>query len=46
MRPHLEFHIKENDSFGTLATLLDLIRRDLHRRSLNRHGLMLSESAG
>jgi hypothetical protein len=25
----LEFHIKTNDYFGTLATILDLLRQDL-----------------
>ena len=33
----LEFHIAENDYFGTLATVLDLIRQDLDRRQYRRH---------
>jgi hypothetical protein len=28
----LQFHIKENDYFGTLATVLDLVSQDLRRR--------------
>jgi len=33
----LQFHIEENDLFGTLATVLDLIRQDLARRRYIRH---------
>ncbi len=37
----LEFHIQENDYFGTLATVLDLLRQDanlpeIHARTLIR----------
>jgi len=28
----LKFHIKQNDCFGTLATVLDLVRQDLRRK--------------
>ena len=38
----LQFHIKENDYFGTLATLLDLIRQDLDRREYRRHAATLA----
>jgi hypothetical protein len=31
----LQFHIKENDYFGTLAIVLDLVRQDLDRRGYN-----------
>jgi len=33
----LKFHIQENDYFGTLDTLLDLIRQDLDRQKYRRH---------
>ena len=38
----LAFHIQEDDYFGTLATVLDLIRQDLHRNGYNRHALTLA----
>jgi hypothetical protein len=28
----LQFHVKENDDFGTLATVLDLVSQDLRRK--------------
>lgn len=28
----LQFHIEENDYFGTLATVLDLVSQDLKRK--------------
>jgi hypothetical protein len=28
----LQFHIKENDYFGTLATVLDLVSQDLRQK--------------
>ena len=28
---HLQFHIEENDYFGTLATVLDLVSQDLRK---------------
>ena len=42
--PHesLEFHIKENDYFGTLATVLDLMRQDLDRSGFPRHAATLA----
>jgi hypothetical protein len=33
----LEFHIQENDYFGTLATVLDLLGQDLRRHGHTRH---------
>jgi hypothetical protein len=41
-RESLDFHITENDYFGTLATVLDLIRQDLHRKGYNCHALTLA----
>jgi len=38
----LQFHIEKNDFFGTLATVLDLLRQDLDRRGYNPHALTLS----
>ena len=38
----LDFHIAENDYFGTLATVLDLIRQDLDRRKYRRHAAALA----
>ena len=38
----LNFHIQENDYFGTLATVLDLIRQDLDRREYRRHAAALA----
>ena len=38
----LEFHIQENDYFGTLATVLDLVRQDLERCGFNAHAETLS----
>lgn len=38
----LEFHIRENDYFGTLATVLDLIRQDLDRKRYPRHSATLA----
>jgi len=34
---YLQFHIQENDYFGTLATVLDLLGQDLRRRGNIRH---------
>ena len=36
-RDSLQFHIQENDYFGTLATVLDLIQQDLRKRGHARH---------
>ena len=38
----LEFHIQENDYFGTLATVLDLIRQDLDCTEYARHAAALA----
>jgi hypothetical protein len=38
----LQFHIQENDYFGTLATVLDLLRQDLNRRRYHRHAETLT----
>jgi hypothetical protein len=38
----LQFHIKANDYFGTVATVLDLVRQDLDRRGYKPHGCTLS----
>jgi hypothetical protein len=33
----LQFHIQQNDYFGTLATVLDLVSQDLDRRGYKPH---------
>jgi hypothetical protein len=33
----LQFHIEENDYFGTLATVLDLVSQDLRKKGELRH---------
>jgi hypothetical protein len=38
----LQFHIEADDYFGTLATVLDLLRQDLDRRGYKPHGRTLS----
>jgi hypothetical protein len=38
----LQFHIQQNDYFGTLATVLDLLRQDLDHRGYNPHAATLS----
>lgn len=38
----LQFHVKANDYFGTVATVLDLVRQDLDRRGYKPHGCTLS----
>jgi len=44
MREHsLQFHIEQNDYFGTVATILDLIRQDLDRDGYERHAATLSD---
>jgi hypothetical protein len=40
--PPLDFHIRENDYFGTLATVLDLLRQDLSRQGYKRHSVLLT----
>jgi hypothetical protein len=36
-QPSLEFHIRENDYFGTLATVLDQVAQDLRKQKQKRH---------
>ena len=38
----LQFHIEKNDYFGTVATVLDLLRQDLARRRYHRHAETLT----
>ena len=38
----LQFHIEKSDYFGTLATVLDLLRQDLARRRYIRHAETLT----
>jgi hypothetical protein len=38
----LQFHIEKQDYFGTLATVLDLLRQDLDRRGYKPHADTLS----
>jgi len=38
----LQFHIQQNDYFGTVATVLDLVRQDLDRRGYHPHAATLS----
>jgi hypothetical protein len=33
----LEFHISADDYFGTLATVLDLLRQEMERRGRRKH---------
>jgi hypothetical protein len=40
-QPSLEFHIKQNDYFGTLATVLDQVAQDLRKQKLKRHAATL-----
>ena len=37
----LQFHINQNDYFGTLATVLDLISQDLRRKGHSNNAEML-----
>jgi hypothetical protein len=37
----LHFHIEEQDYFGTLATVLDLVSQDLRKRGNRRHAELL-----
>ena len=39
---NLQFHIQANDYFGTLSTVLDLVRQDLDRRRYHRHAETLT----
>ena len=38
----LQFHIKENDYFGTVATVLDLVSQDLRRKGHQSNAEILS----
>lgn len=40
-RQSLQFHIKANDYFGTLATVLDLISQDLRNKGHHSNAEML-----
>ena len=40
-QPSPEFHIKENDYFGSLATVLDQVAQDLRRQKKKRHAATL-----
>ncbi len=37
----LKFHIKENDFFGTIATVIDLVSQDLRKNGQNRNAEIL-----
>jgi hypothetical protein len=37
----LQFHIEQNDCFGTLATVLDLVSQDLRRKGNRSHAMRL-----
>lgn len=39
----LQFHIEQNDFFGTAATVLNLVRQDLERKGYHRHSQALAE---
>ena len=39
-RQSLEFHIKTNDYFGTLATVLDLLRQDAELSQIHKNILI------
>ena len=41
-RESLQFHIEQNDYFGTLATVLDLVSQDLQRGGRHRHAKTLA----
>jgi len=41
-RKSLQFHIEQNDYFGTLATVLDLVSQDLQRGGRHRHAKTLA----
>jgi hypothetical protein len=43
MRQDLDFHLRANDYFGTLATVLDLIGQDLARSGYSIHAETLAE---
>ena len=37
----LQFHIEQNDYFGTLATVLDLLAQELQKKEQTRHAAIL-----
>jgi hypothetical protein len=37
----LQFHIEQNDYFGTLATVIDLVSQDLQKNGQNRNAEIL-----
>jgi hypothetical protein len=37
----LQFHIEQNDCFGTLATVLDLVSQDPQKKGQNRNAEIL-----
>jgi hypothetical protein len=41
LQSSLEFHIKQNDYFGTLATVLDQVAQDLRKGKQKRHAATL-----
>jgi uncharacterized membrane protein YgaE (UPF0421/DUF939 family) len=41
-KPSLEFHIKVNDYFGPLATVLDQVAQDLRKQKQKRHAETLA----
>ena len=40
----LEFHIKSNDYFGTIATVLNLISQDLNKKVINKNHVKVLNS--
>jgi ribosome-associated translation inhibitor RaiA len=40
-QPSIEFHIKQNDYFATLATVLDQLAQDLRKQKQKRHAATL-----
>ena len=42
MRQGLDFHLRANDYFGTLATVLDLVAQDLAREGHSNHSQTLA----
>jgi hypothetical protein len=37
----IQFHIENNDFFGTLATVIDLVSQDLRKKGQNRNAEIL-----
>jgi len=38
---NIQFHIENNDYFGTLATVIDLVNQDLRKKGQNRNAEIL-----